>query len=91
MNIHEAPVNIRPYGKGAENGLLIKNAEILEKAHLVKTVVLDKTGTITEGKPRVTDFIIIDKTVIPKKMYAIFGTFIWLFCLFSCLFFFLIL
>lgn len=50
-------------GKGAENGLLIKNAEILEKAHLVKTVVLDKTGTITEGKPRVTDFIIIDKTV----------------------------
>ena len=50
-------------GKGAENGLLIKNAEILEKAHLVKTVVLDKTGTITEGKPRVTDFILIDKTV----------------------------
>ncbi|MDE6061059.1 MAG: HAD-IC family P-type ATPase, partial [Clostridia bacterium] len=44
-------------GKGAANGLLIKNAEILEKAHLIKTVVLDKTGTLTEGKPRVTDFI----------------------------------
>ena len=44
-------------GKGAENGLLIKNAEILEKAHLIRTVVLDKTGTVTEGKPRVTDVI----------------------------------
>ncbi len=44
-------------GKGAANGLLIKNAEILEKAHLIKTVVLDKTGTVTEGKPKVTDYI----------------------------------
>ncbi len=43
-------------GKGAQNGLLIKNAEILEKAHLIKTVVLDKTGTLTEGKPKVTDY-----------------------------------
>ena len=44
-------------GKGAENGLLIKNAEILEKSHFIKTVVLDKTGTITKGKPNVTDYI----------------------------------
>ncbi len=44
-------------GKGAENGILIKSAESLETAHLVNTVILDKTGTVTEGKPRVTDVI----------------------------------
>ena len=44
-------------GKGAENGILIKSAESLEILHSVDTVVLDKTGTITEGKPKVTDIV----------------------------------
>lgn len=44
-------------GKGAENGILIRSAEALETAHRVDTVVLDKTGTITEGSPVITDIL----------------------------------
>lgn len=47
-------------GKGASNGILIKSAEALETLHSINTVVLDKTGTITEGKPKVTDIITVD-------------------------------
>ena len=44
-------------GKGAENGILVKSGEALETAHMADTVVLDKTGTVTEGKLRITDII----------------------------------
>ena len=47
-------------GKGAEYGVLIRNAEALEKAYKVNTVLLDKTGTITRGEPAVTDFLPAD-------------------------------
>jgi P-type Cu2+ transporter len=49
-------------GKGAENNILIKDAESLELGHRVNAVVLDKTGTITEGKPEVTNLIILDES-----------------------------
>ena len=52
-------------GKGAENGILIKSGEALETAHNIDTVVLDKTGTLTEGKPFVTDIL----TCIDEKKF----------------------
>ncbi len=44
-------------GKGAENGILVKSAEALETLHSIDTVVLDKTGTLTQGRPQVTDIV----------------------------------
>lgn len=54
-------------GKGAERGILIKNAESLEKAQNITAVVFDKTGTLTNGKPNVTDIIKINPDQIGIK------------------------
>lgn len=58
-------------GKAAENGMLVKNAEIFERAHNVSTVLLDKTGTITKGKPQVTDYVCFDGNDYLDIIYSI--------------------
>ncbi len=60
-------------GKGAEYGILIKSGEALEIAHEINVVVLDKTGTITEGKPKVTD-IIVEEGISQEEILIIAGS-----------------
>jgi Cu+-exporting ATPase len=58
-------------GKGAENGILFRSAEALERLGSVRAVVLDKTGTLTEGRPRVTDIVRADGALPEEEILAL--------------------
>ena len=57
-------------GKGAEQGVLIRSGEALETAHEINTLVLDKTGTLTQGKPTVTDVVVAPTMRVPQLAAA---------------------
>ncbi|MFH1970936.1 MAG: heavy metal translocating P-type ATPase [Patescibacteria group bacterium] len=60
-------------GKAAQNGILVKNAESLEKASSIDYIVMDKTGTITKGAPQVTD-IVPSKEIFSKQILTLLGS-----------------
>ena len=60
-------------GRGAEMGILIKGGEALQRAHEIQTVVLDKTGTVTEGHPVVTDFVLLSPQYREEEVLALAG------------------
>jgi len=61
-------------GRGAENGILIKNAESLQKLAEINTIVFDKTGTITQGEPEVSDVVVVDKKMTENEILRLAGS-----------------
>ena len=57
--------------RGAENGVLIKSGDALETTHKIQTIVFDKTGTITEGKPVVTDILVADSALSEAELLTL--------------------
>jgi Cu+-exporting ATPase len=55
-------------GKGAQNGILVKSGEFLEKTHKTTSIIFDKTGTLTKGEPSVTDIVILDSKYIENDV-----------------------